>query len=382
MKASTAFGAAAVAALATYFFDPEMGRRRRARVRDKTLGKLSHADEAARVAALDLANRSRGLVATLRTRVASRQVPDEIVAERTKAKLGRFSSHPGAIEVSASGGTVTLKGPVLQHEHRRVVRAVRWVPGVRGVIDSLEEHTPADKVFGLQGRRPRAHRADVTQEHWAPATRVVTGGAGAALLACALARRSPMAFALAFAGAAMLLRAGTNQPLARLLGQRGPHIDFTKSVNIAAPVDRVFAFWQNPENFPTFMRNVRSVRRNADGSWHWEVAGPLGATVQWDADMTVCLPNELIAWTTRPGSHVENAGLVHFQAEESGTRVQVDISYNPPGAALGHVVASLFGADPLTEMDEDLMRMKSFLETSKRPHDAAQGQEAPAAPAT
>jgi uncharacterized membrane protein len=100
--------------------------------------------------------------------------------------------------------------------------------------------------------------------------------------------------------------------------------------------------------------------------------------VQWDAHMTVYIPNELIAWTTKPGSQVQHAGLVHFQPDGGGTRIQVEMSYNPPGAALGHVVASLFGADPLTEMDEDLMRMKSFLETGKPARDAAQATSAPA----
>ncbi|MGQ0655719.1 MAG: SRPBCC family protein [Betaproteobacteria bacterium] len=166
--------------------------------------------------------------------------------------------------------------------------------------------------------------------------------------------------------------------IARVLGQRGPYIDYTKTISIAAPIEEVFSLWQNFENFPQFMRNVRAVRRNTENGWHWEVAGLLGATVQWDAEMTVCIPNELIAWSTMPGSQVQHAGLVHFQREGDGTRIQVEMGYNPPGAALGHVVASLFGSDPLTEMDEDLMRMKVFLETGKPARDAAAAAAAPA----
>ncbi|MGH8626155.1 MAG: hypothetical protein ACREYC_13115 [Gammaproteobacteria bacterium] len=48
------------------------------------------------------------------------------------------------------------------------------------------------------------------------------------------------------------------------------------------------------------------------------------------------------------------------------------MSYNPPAGALGHVVAKIFGADPKTVLDEDLLRMKTFLETGKAAHDAAQ----------
>jgi uncharacterized membrane protein len=210
---------------------------------------------------------------------------------------------------------------------------------------------------------------------------VLVGGGGIGLLACALVRRSPLSIPLALAGGSMILRAGANMPLARILGQRGPYIDYMKTIHIAAPLEQVFEFWRDFENFPKFMRNVRSVRKNAEDNWHWEVAGPLGTTVQWDAAMTVCIPNELIAWTTTPGSQVENAGLVHFQREGDATRIQVEMSYNPPAAALGHVVASLFGADPLTEMDEDLMRMKSFLETGKPARDAAAAKETSAQPA-
>ena len=38
---------------------------------------------------------------------------------------------------------------------------------------------------------------------------------------------------------------------------------------------------------------------------------------------------------------------------------------NPPGGALGHLAALLFGADPRSEMDEDLLRLKSLIEEGK-----------------
>jgi uncharacterized membrane protein len=50
------------------------------------------------------------------------------------------------------------------------------------------------------------------------------------------------------------------------------------------------------------------------------------------------------------------------------------MSYNPVAGALGHLVASLFGADPERQMEEDLMRMKTLLETGTPPHDAARGE--------
>jgi uncharacterized membrane protein len=41
------------------------------------------------------------------------------------------------------------------------------------------------------------------------------------------------------------------------------------------------------------------------------------------------------------------------------------MTYKPPAGLLGHYVSSLFGADPKSEMDQDLARLKSLIETGK-----------------
>lgn len=197
--------------------------------------------------------------------------------------------------------------------------------------------------------------------------------AGGALMALyGLARRSPRALLLGAAGVVLAMRAGTRLDPRRLLGRPGRRgIHFTKIIHIPAPVDKVFAFWSNFENFPRFMRNVRSVRRNPDNSWHWEVAGPLGATVEWDATVTEHVPNQRIAWSTKPGAPVQHSGIVRFQPEGEGTRLQIEMSYNPPAGALGQAVARLFGSDPQAEMDEDLARLKGYFEAGKAASGAA-----------
>jgi len=286
---------AASAAFATYYLDPELGRRRRALVRDKVQSGTMRMQNAARVAAVDARNRARGTLAELRKKLA--------------------------------------------------------------------------------GREGRGQKLDVAQENWAPATRFGAGAAGAGLAAWSLVRRSAAAPLLFLTGAALLARAGTNMSFRRLAGASPRGMRFVKTITIDAPRGEVFSLWQDMENFPKFMRNVRRVYRSGD-NWHWEVAGPLGAPVEWDAVVTQVVPNQFLAWCTTPGSPVQHAGRVHFQDEGTGTRVQVEMSYHPPAGALGHVVASLFGADPKNEMNEDLMRMKALVETGKAPRDAAQDHEA------
>ncbi len=65
------------------------------------------------------------------------------------------------------------------------------------------------------------------------------------------------------------------------------------------------------------------------------------------------------------GALIDTAGVVRFDAEPDGTRITIRMSYCPPAGVFGHAVAWLFGADPKSEIVEDLVRLKSLLETGK-----------------
>ncbi|MGH7266581.1 MAG: SRPBCC family protein, partial [Candidatus Rokuibacteriota bacterium] len=189
------------------------------------------------------------------------------------------------------------------------------------------------------------------------------------------ARRGAVSTVAGLAGLGLLLRGLTDLEWRRLLGVGAGRraIDLVKTINVAAPVERVYEFWSDYTRFPEFMANVRDVRGRGDGRTHWVVAGPAGVPVEWDAVETRRVPNEVLAWKTEPGSAVEHAGIVRFQRNrDGGTRVHVRMSYNPPAGALGHGVAALFGADPRSQMDADLARMKTLIETGNPPRDAAQ----------
>src|SRR5262249_17966841 len=88
---------------------------------------------------------------------------------------------------------------------------------------------------------------------------------------------------------------------------------------------------------------------------------------------TEFIPNKIIAWKSEPGAAIANAGIIRFEpGVTGGTRVTIRLSYNPPAGAIGHAIATIFGASPKREMDQDLLRMKTMIETGRAPHDAAQ----------
>jgi hypothetical protein len=79
MRARSLFsvaGALAAGAIATFFLDPEQGRRRRGIARDKLASGLRQASESSQAFAEDLRNRSSGLVAGARRRLRREQIAD------------------------------------------------------------------------------------------------------------------------------------------------------------------------------------------------------------------------------------------------------------------------------------------------------------------
>jgi uncharacterized membrane protein len=363
------FYSAVLGAATMYFFDPQAGRRRRARTRDK----LQHAERRLRdaydVTLRDAQHRARGLQAMSRRLMRREEnVPDETLVERVRAVLGHYVSHPHAIEVAADGGEVVLSGPILAHEVPGLLGAVKHVAGAHRVESRLEVHREAGNVSSLQGGvRRRGQRFELLQANWSPSARVLVGTLALGLLM----RRGVMS---RLGGAALLARAITNLDFPTLFGFSGAEdgIEAQKTICVQAPVEKVFDFWSHFENFPRFMSQVRGVHIAGNRS-HWVVRGPAGMAVEWTSEVVRSEPNALIEWRSTSDSQVKHEGVVRFEpTDDGGTRVTVCLCYVPPAGALGHAVASLFGADPKSEMDADLMRMKSMIETGKRPHDAAQ----------
>ena len=374
--ALSALGCFAAGAGLMYLLDPNRGAYRRHVVRDKAFSALNESGTGLRRTGQYFRDSSRGLVAETRARFRHEVASDYKIGARVRSAMGRVVSHPSAVWVSVVDGNVTLCGDVLASEHKALVLAAKGARGVRSVVDQLTVRESAAGVPSLQGE-PRMPPSGygVMRESWSPLTRTFVGLTGGAMGVYGAIRHDWIGAGLGLLGLGLATRGVTNLSASRMFGVGAGHraVDVQKTVNINAPVDGVFGFFSRYENFPRFMRNVREVRDHGTGYSHWVVAGPAGMTVEWDAELTDFVPHERIEWQSVPGSTVDNAGVIRFQENSDGTtRVDIRLSYNPPGGALGHVVAKLFGSDPKSEMDEDLLRLKTALETGNLPRDSAQ----------
>jgi uncharacterized membrane protein len=209
--------------------------------------------------------------------------------------------------------------------------------------------------------------------------RLLSGIAGAAVIALALRRKRLRGVLLPLGGGllsrAVSGRCAVNRALGRNTAKgdrvsplaRGEGIRVERSITVNRPQEEVYRFWRQLENLPRFMDHLESVTVLDEERSHWVAKAPAGTKVEWDASIQDEIENELIDWQSLPGSDVDNAGSVHFTPAGEGTEVRVVLSYDPPAGNVGAAVAKLLGEEPEQQVEEDLRRFKQVMEAVETP---------------
>jgi uncharacterized membrane protein len=335
-------------------------------VRDKANRFVNDIDESIDKAVEDTRNRARGVLSEMTARLSDQGAPDWILEERVRSNLGRLAPHARAVTVNADGGRIHLTGHVLRGNEDAIVKAAMRTRGVHGIENRLQIVDNPQDIPALQGSAQPSTLAQ-TQRNWSPATRLLSSVGGSLLTLYGLTRKGVAKPVLSTAGLVLTARGVTNLDTRSLLGMgTGENgIRVNKSINIFAPIDEVYQFWRNFENFHLFMNHVQEITTRGDVST-WKVAGPAGVPVEFQSRVVQDIPNESIAWETLPDSQIHSTGFVRFDENRDGsTRVTVQMAYLPPAGVVGHAVAQLFGVDPRQAMHEDLIRLKTLLEEGK-----------------
>jgi len=136
-----------------------------------------------------------------------------------------------------------------------------------------------------------------------------------------------------------------------------------KTIRVNAPAEKVYGYWRDFQNFPRFMEHVEEVRpvSGNDKLTHWKIKGPLGVSVEFDAEITQDVPSKSIGWNSRGGT-METSGVVTFQDINDVTEVHVLMQwYNPPLGVVGEAASRMF-LDPEKMLEGDLLRFKDIVE--------------------
>jgi uncharacterized membrane protein len=141
----------------------------------------------------------------------------------------------------------------------------------------------------------------------------------------------------------------------------------SSGVTVTGSAEDAYALWRDFSRLPAFMTHLESVKVEGDTRSHWTAQGPGGKSVEWDAEIVEDVPGELLSWRSVAGADVTNSGVVRFGPAPGGrgTEVRVELTYEPPGGALGNTVARLLGQEPRQQVTDDLRRFKQVLETGE-----------------
>jgi uncharacterized membrane protein len=139
------------------------------------------------------------------------------------------------------------------------------------------------------------------------------------------------------------------------------------AVTIGKPREEVFAFFRDVSNLARFMENIERIDVLDARRSHWVVKAPAGHDVEWDSTITAEEPGRLLAWESGPDAEVVNHGRIEFRDAPGGrgTELHAIIVYEPPGGALGKIIATLFQMEPGQQAKRDLRRLKMLLETGE-----------------
>ena len=346
-----------------YFLDPPSGKRRRAYMRDKMTHLARETDLVVGRTIRDLHNRYHGVLAEMTRSWTEPEPSDEVLVDRIHSVLGRVVSHPGAADVAAEQGWITLTGPILASDEKRLLRRVLAVRGVRGVQSKLEVHKSAAHISGLQGGEPREERAELMQTNWSPTARLLSilGGAAAALYG--FRRRDAGGAAAALLGMGFLARGVANTGLRKLLRitPREPvELKIQKTAYVEAPVEKALSMWSDLHNLPRFLPGVQEVKDLGEGRSMWTMTVD-EKPMHWESVFVAS--KNAVTWKSQRGSIFANSGTVRFDPAPAGARIQVTLSCRPSRGVPNRIAGHWFGPEPSRYLAESLAEMKRIVET-------------------
>ena len=206
---------------------------------------------------------------------------------------------------------------------------------------------------------------------------ILATGAAAMVLAAANRRSVAARLMLAAASGALAYKAATgHSTVYRALGIRPVHkgrhreqagLYVTHTLTIDRPPAELYAMWRDLSRLPQWFGHLEAVVVRDERVSHWRARGPMGASVEWDAEITLDMPDQEIRWQALPGAAVPNRGIVRFEPAPGGrgTALRIQLIYEPPGGKAAALVASMFGRDADTEIKADLRRLKQQLEAGE-----------------
>ncbi len=134
-----------------FLLDPDLGRRRRAQIRDKVVRARNEARWFLGQQFRNAIHKLQGSFFEARAKLREGQVSDAVLERRVRAQIGHVVSHPGSLDVICRDGQVLIRGAILPGDRERLEDRLNETRGVRSIRLELQEAQDAGSIPGLQG---------------------------------------------------------------------------------------------------------------------------------------------------------------------------------------------------------------------------------------
>jgi osmotically-inducible protein OsmY len=138
----------------TYFCDPDRGHARRKKVSDRAASLIAQGERLVEHKGNSILHRAEGIFSQAQSLFHGQEnVSDEVLLERVRSRLGHIVQFPQSISTRVEKGIVRLTGTVARDEKKRILRAIREVPGVMKMEELLtyekrKNGRPIPKLLG------------------------------------------------------------------------------------------------------------------------------------------------------------------------------------------------------------------------------------------
>lgn len=138
-----------------------------------------------------------------------------------------------------------------------------------------------------------------------------------------------------------------------------------ESVTIQCAIEKVFGFYRDFKNLPSFLGDVMAVEQIGPATFRWTIQGPLGVRANWTVRVTEERTNELIRYETVALPGLRTCWEIHFARGTDAGETEVREVMKAPLGRLGRAALALIGKFPAEEVRSNLHRLKEVMETGR-----------------
>jgi len=137
----------------------------------------------------------------------------------------------------------------------------------------------------------------------------------------------------------------------------------TTSINISAPVEKVFAYLTDPLSTPEWLvgaTEVTDVTGSGVGQhYHWKY-NMLGVPLRGETTVSEHVPNERRVTNSKGGA--TSTWMLTFAPHEGGTKLDLELDYTIPVPVLGKLAEQLVLKRNQREADMSMQNIKERME--------------------